>query len=156
MDALEDLARLLQDRKRCVADPGAWPAIRDEWVADLERLMTRLDEWLEPLRQAGLLDINKQNVRISESPDIPDSDYVAPARLLLSPDHVRVEILPRARGVFGASGRVDILGRNRLAMLGRFAPGEWHFVWQEPAGAEWQSRPLTPESLAATLKEMLA
>ena len=147
---LETLRRLDKDR----SEPGPeWKSVNEEWQADVHRLMDTLSAWLAPARNQKLVEIERIQVVVSEC---EGDHYHADALRIIAPNGRFVEVVPKARRVFGALGRVDVVSRQGRALLARLAPNQWRFMWQDPAGGDWKDRPLDEDSFAETLRGMLA
>ncbi len=155
MTEIEELLDKLRHQKGAIASSrdDEWKRMRAEWIEDVQRLMDRIVVWLRKAEEDDLVTLDRITVAISER----DGDLYRPAALrVIAPNGRFVEIVPKARTVLGALGRVDLVSRRGRAILARFNPGEWSFVWDSAETGAWRSEPLTEESLARTLKEMLA
>lgn len=156
MTDMEDLVHeLTQQRSRLsTVSDESWQKETEEWIASIQTLMDQIVEWLRPARdpESPLLEIDRIAVAISER----EGDLYRPVALrVIAPNRRFVEIVPKGRRVEGALGRVDFVSRKGRAILARFGPREWSFVWHSGDQSRWQSQPLTQESLANTLKGML-
>lgn len=161
MDRLLDLLEMHQR----ATPPPASPTDRDQWCAEIRGLMTRIKNWLDEAQarrlaerpsgsqeSAGiLLQVEPLQVALAVGAEV----YHADALRVIAPGGRFVEIVPKAKAVLGASGRVDIVSPKGRAMIARFGPDQWSFVWPDEKG-EWQSRGLTSAALAEVLREMFA
>ncbi len=133
--------------------PAATPSpenLHKEWIRALKRLFHEVREWLKPVEAEGLR-VTAAEVSVDEGA----GPYQAPALQIQFQDR-RVDLMPIARHIMGASGRVDMIRGTNRRVLARFAPSEWHVVRRASPDTEWESTPLTADSLADSLREMLA
>ncbi len=66
-----------------------------------------------------------------------------------------MDVLPRARLIVGATGRVDLVSGRAHALLVRFGQDEWAFMRLAENGGEWERRDLTADSLSDVLLGLL-
>ncbi|MBI4580355.1 MAG: hypothetical protein HY718_11675 [Planctomycetes bacterium] len=149
MEQLLGSLRQLEQELGSAPDPD-WVV---EWKAKLVGLLAKLKGWLKPAIEGKppLVEWTDLEVAISET---EGEVYKAPGARLIGPKGRFVEIVPKARHIFNAMGRVDLVSRRGRAMLARFAPDEWSFVWTSADG-RWESAKLTEDSFAEVLSEML-
>ena len=101
-------------------------AVRQEWIANCEALMSTILEWLEPLENQAFLHVEKQAVPIHED---QLGEYQAPALRLVFLKSQVLTIRPVGRFVLGAKGRVDLVaGGAPLAMLILNEMDNWEFA----------------------------
>lgn len=124
---MSKLAEYLKGRKEeedaLTADRSA---IKEEWLRELDKLMTSIDEWLQPSVDIGL-DLAKDTVTISEE---KLGDYTAPKRIIKFAG-TRVDIEPLARRIVGGYGRVDIRSVHRTVFLILSKPSDAWFIVEE-------------------------
>lgn len=149
LDALQRLEQALPGRPDV-----QWQETIDEWIEDVRVLLERLRSWLKPALEGDkpLIQWEPLQVAIAEG-DRPV--YHAPGARLIGTRDRFVEIVPKARAVFNAMGRVDLVSRKGRAMLARFSRGHWSFVWNSGKEGNWESAELTEATFAEVLREML-
>ncbi len=150
--------RLLEHLKQIrapMADEQQWRQKIQEWVDDFAARLAEIKAWLRPLlKDPGNPDrpLEWEDLKVL----VVEGDheaYSAPGARLICPRGRYVEIVPKARHVFKATGRVDLVSRKGRVLLARFGPRKWSFVW--PDEDEWRSAELSADSLAKVLEEML-
>ena len=129
-----------------------------EWRRDLDALMNQISTWLRELIEGGLLTFDRREVLLRE--DVVD-EYAVSALALHTPSGRTVDVLPLGRWTPGPEGRVDIVSPPRRARLLRHeepATGQkgGYFVSVPDANGKFQLQPLTQDSLAAVLQELLS
>lgn len=82
-----------------------WEMAKQSWIAELNRFMSDIEQWLKIPEQEGAVTIVRDEVKISED---HLGQYKAPC-LELHVGSKKVEIKPIGRLIIGASGRVDII-----------------------------------------------
>ncbi len=157
MDQLLQALQRLDQTRSFVSDPDTDRTLA-EWREDVHRLLDDLRSWLQPTMNGDppLIRWEPLNVAIAE----PEGHvYEVPGARIYGPGGSFVEVVPKARFVFNANGRVDIVSRRGRAMLARFAPRKWSFVWTssgEGVEQRWESSELTEATFAEVLREMPA
>ncbi len=126
-----------------------WDRRREQWIAAINSLYLRVAEFLvEPLRQ--------KTVSLAQRPREITEDHLGTyeaSDLILTVGDERVRFVPRARNVYGASGRVDVLGERGEATLVADDAGRWAVV--PPGRPRPKSVPLNAETFAEVLRSVM-
>jgi hypothetical protein len=119
-----------------------WQQVRDDWVAELNRVIAEAEEWAHQRGWGTLRD--DRTIRENEI-----GSYRVPV-LLIHTMKGRVLITPEARFVFGADGLIDVSVYPSLDTLTRLVrtPDGWRFT--DAASGELAD-PWSAESLAETI-----
>ena len=125
------------------------PRIKEEWLRELDKLMSRIDEWLRESVKAGLK-VEKAAVEVSE--ERLGDDYKAPKRVIELAGR-RVVIEPHARIVVGGHGRVNIEGDFGMDLLIFSKPDDTWYVVRDRASMKRE--PLTKETFEQVLEAHL-
>jgi hypothetical protein len=109
-----------------------WQQRRDQYLGDVKRLFSNIRMWLGPLVNEGFVNIGEGTTRLTEE---NLETYDAPELNIFLGDQA---ILIRAVGtnVFGAYGRVDILGPKGAASMVLENWGHWKLMHREYVGPE--------------------
>jgi len=103
--------------------------VRQEWIANCEKLMSRITEWLQPLEDKNWLEIQSGKIPIRED---QLGDYEARSLRLVFLDSQILTFRPVGRFILGAQGRVDVVsGSTLLVMLVHKGNDEWDFAKRE-------------------------
>lgn len=151
MPATHTLEQYLQGRPRA-ADASAfrsqWQQRRDQYLGDVHRLFSNIRMWLGPLVNEGLVNIGEGTTRLTEE---NLETYDAPELNVFLGDQA---ILIRAVGtnVFGAKGRVDILGPKGSTSLVLENWGQWKLMHREYLGPD----PLKPLASVRSYRDFTA
>lgn len=125
-------------------------AVRQEWISNCEKLMSRITEWLKPLEGENYLEIQLEYVPIREA---LIGDYEAPALQLVFLDSLILNLKPVGHFIIGSQGRVDMTsGVTQLAMLIHRGNDEWEFAKREGM----YGKPRTWPFNRSTFEEFLA
>ncbi|MHB8057272.1 MAG: hypothetical protein ACYDHC_05185 [Desulfuromonadaceae bacterium] len=90
-----------------------WNKEKDEWLAYLEQLYSIFEECLSEYTKKGAVDIQYQDVEISE-----ENLGTYSARLMtIKLGNEQIKLKPIGTNLIGAKGRVDMTGRLGSAML---------------------------------------
>ena len=120
---------LKQKRAQQEASEFANIAVRQEWIANCENLMSRITEWLQPLEDKNWLEIQSGDIPIRED---QLGDYETRSLRLVFLDSQILTFRPVGRFIIGARGRVDVVsGSTLLAMLLHRGNDEWDFARRE-------------------------
>lgn len=121
LNQLVSALKTLEEQPRPQADRD-WTEMVEEWREDVRRLLDEMRGHVKLLLQGDppLLTWEPLEVAIKEG-ETPL--YKAPAARVIGPQGRFVEIVPKARQVFNAMGRVDLVSRKGRAILARFSPG---------------------------------
>ena len=104
-------------------------AVRQEWISSCNGLTSTILEWLRPLEDQALLQIEKGTIPIYEE---QLGEYQAPALKLVFLRSQVLTLRPVGRFVLGARGRVDLVsGSTSLAMLVLNGTDHWEFAKRE-------------------------
>jgi hypothetical protein len=140
----------LKTQKEALAaeEPDPKQTLR-EWKTDLKRLFKDFRSWMKEAEQEGLLEIQDQEVHLEET---KLGKYVAPALRVQTP-RVGIRIIPRARYVTGARGRVDLETSTQRLMLLRTDKHAWKFAhW---GGRQYETTDLTEDSFWKEIGSLL-
>ena len=90
------MSKLLEEilerkRKRLTESEFEHVAVRQEWISNCEKLMSRITEWLKPLEGENYLEIQLEYVPIREA---LIGDYEAPALQLVFLDSLILNFKP--------------------------------------------------------------
>lgn len=108
--ALSDTLKNLSDRSRGERDFEARrPEIIACWQQSLEALYGRIEGWLQPHVDEGVLRIGQGSTRLAEE---MLGHYDAPTRTLAAGPAI-VMLQPAARVIIGGKGRVDLYRQGR-------------------------------------------
>jgi len=110
------------------------------WQADLKRLFKDFRTWMKEAEEQGLLEVQEQKVPLE---DKKLGKYVAPALRIQSP-RMGIRIVPRARYVVGARGRVDFETPTQKLILLRTDKNTWKFA--RLVGQKYETTDLTEDS----------
>lgn len=120
---------LKQKQEQLKASEFEHVAVRQEWISNCEKLMSRITEWLEPFKDKNWLEIQAENIPIRE--DLL-GDYEARSLRLVFLDSQILTFKPVGRFIIGAQGRVDVVsGSTSLAMLLHKGDDKWEFAKRE-------------------------
>ena len=104
-------------------------AVRQEWISSCNALISTILEWLRPLEDQALLQIEEETILIYEE---QLGEYQAPALRLVFLRSQVLTLRPVGRFVVGAKGRVDLVSGNTfLAMLVLNGTDHWEFAKRE-------------------------
>ena len=121
---LEEL--LKQKRAQQEASEFAHIAVRREWISNCENLMSRITEWLQPLKAKNWLEIQSEDILLRED---QLGDYETRSLRLIFLDSEILTFRPVGHFIIGARGRVDVVsGSTLLAMLLHKGNDEWDFA----------------------------
>ena len=103
--------------------------VRQEWISNCEKLMSKIAEWLQPLKDKNWLEIQSEDIPIRED---QLGDYEARSLRLIFLDSQILTFRPVGRFIIGAQGRVDVVsGSTLLVMLLHIGNDEWEFARRE-------------------------
>ena len=106
--------------------------VRQEWIANCERLMSRITEWLQPFEDKNWLETQSEKIPIRED---QLGDYEVQALRLIFLDGQILTFKPVGRFIIRAQGRVDVVsgssGSTLLVMLLHIENDEWEFARRE-------------------------
>ena len=124
---LEDILKQKQEQQE--ASEFEHVAVRQEWIANCEKLMSKIAEWLQPLKDKNWLEIQSENIPIRED---QLGDYEARSLRLVFLDSQILTFRPVGRFIIGAQGRVNVVsGSTLLVMLLHSGNDEWDFARRE-------------------------
>ena len=104
-------------------------AVRQEWISSCKALVSTVLEWLKPLEDQALLQVEQETIPIYEE---QLGQYQAPALKLIFLKSQVLSLRPVGRFVLGARGRVDLIsGGTPLAMLILNGTDDWEFARRE-------------------------
>ena len=104
-------------------------AVRQEWIASCEALISTILEWLQPLESQALLQVEQETIPIYED---QLGQYQVPGLKVVFLKSQVLTLRPVGRFVLGAEGRVDLIsGSTPLAMLILNGTDDWEFARRE-------------------------
>ena len=127
-----------------------WNVRRREWLDAIDSLFKAVEDWLRGAVSQHLLRIDRTVTNISEE---HIGTYEVPVLRITAPRGRHVDVIPRARNVFGGSGRVDLESGPKSITLIRTAKKTWAFTVRHANSL--QKVELTEESLAEFLRDLL-
>ena len=123
---------LKQKQKQQKASEFKHVEVRQEWIANCEKLMSKITEWLQPLEDKDWLEIQSKNIPIRED---QLGDYEARSLRLIFLDSKILTFRPVGRFIIRAQGRVDVVsgssGSTLLVMLLHKGNDKWEFARRE-------------------------
>ena len=124
---LEVILRQKQEQQKASKFKRA--EVRQEWISNCEKLMSKIAGWLQPLKDKNWLEIQSENMPIRED---QLGDYEAQSLRLVFLDSQILTFRPVGRFIIGTQGRVDVVsGSTLLAMLLHKGNDEWDFAKRE-------------------------
>jgi hypothetical protein len=132
---------------------GAPQDVLREWLAALSQLYQEFAAWMNDAVAQNLLQVTETKIPIKEE---KLGTYNAPALKVVTPRGDVMQILPRARMVVGAYGRVNFESSGNKAMLVRSGLDKWQFAKLNPDRGGWVFEDLTEESFWKTLDGLLS
>ena len=145
---LEVILRQKQEQQKASKFKRA--EVRQEWISNCEKLMSKIAGWLQPLKDKNWLEIQSENMPIRED---QLGDYEAQSLRLIFLDSQILTFRPVGRFIIGTQGRVDVVsGSTLLAMLLHKGNDEWDFAKREGR----YGKPIKWTFNKSTLEEFLA
>jgi hypothetical protein len=126
-------------------------AIKKEWLTSLDRLFGKISEWLRDAAERKLLEVKPGQIGVREE---RLGGYFAPSCDIVAPSGITLRIVPTARFIVGANGRVDLLCPPNEAILVRKNGDDWAFA-ELDAPRGWRFIPLTEESFWEVLGKLV-
>ena len=149
---LEEILKHKQEQQK--ASEFEHVAVRQEWIANCEKLMSKIAGWLQPLKDKNWLEIQSENIPIRED---QLGDYEARSLRLVFLDSQILTFRPVGRFILGAQGRVDVVsGGTLLVMLLHKENDEWEFARRERRYEKHEKPVRRWEFNKSTLEEFLA
>jgi len=143
LESLEQMKRLTESEDTA--------RIRSAWLQSIKDLFVKFEGWLQTARDRDLLQVRRGEVALSEE---RLGDYSAPGLTIAIPGGLTISIVPRARFVAGASGRVDFHFPPREAALLQRTNGDWEFaILDDRLG--YRMVPLNEESFWMTIGKLI-
>lgn len=143
MAAKTDVLKMLEAQKQHARMDVSHPdEIKKEWIGAITDFYKKIRGWLRDAETKKLIVVEEGEVRLHEK---ILHIYTAPSLGLTTPRGQVIEIIPRARFIVGAAGRIDITFGTRSLMAIRTDAGNWEFVEPEPAGG-WKRELVTEDS----------
>jgi len=138
-----------------------WARIRESWITDLRELMAQIRAWLKDAVAERLLEVREHEVSLTED---GLGTYTVPALTISAPRSRLIQIVPKARLIVGAEGRVDLeSGPNRAKLI--HVGKAWKFVREDFSGARLgrlsapmkrELADLSEQKFRETIRELLA
>lgn len=151
MATLEEVLR--KKRQKQKAAEIDHHALREEWISNCQRLTSTILEWLEPLEDQALVQVEKQEISIHE--DLL-GEYQVPALRLVFLKSLVLTLRPVGRFVLRAKGRVDLVsGGTPIAMLILNEADNWEFAKRETRYETPRRWPFSRETFEKLLVEFL-
>ena len=152
MAAKEELLEKLRQEKE---QPRAKAKdILAEWQEAIAQLFSQLYKWLADPEAKHLLMVFKSSTTVREEDLL--GEYDAPAFKINTPNGEAVYVVPKARMVVGALGRVDLECMPRRLTLVRVEPTRWKLGRLPRDGGGWTFQDLTESSFWEALSELLS
>lgn len=157
---MEQLLRKLEDQPKSVVEHFAEK--KREWIADVAKLITTLEEWLQPLVEKKLARLERRAVELDE----PDTGPYSVDALTISLGDREVKVEPRGMRVVGvvrsgndrivgARGRVDLVSGPSRATILRRSNGAWQLASVDGWPSDKSAMDLTVETFADALAELI-
>jgi hypothetical protein len=147
MNGAEDLRHFLEQSRVSVPN-----AELQQWVDSFKLLISDIEGWLAPLRDAQLLSFQRQIVHIEE----PAAQPYSVEGLRIVANGRTVQVVPRAHKVLGGAGRVDLVSGARQRAILLNADGTRKISIYEPNQVAFHVIPLTEDSFSDQLRTLLA
>jgi hypothetical protein len=159
--SIDKLVQQLEKQPKTVEEHFAEK--RDEWVADVAKLMRDVAEWLRPAIEKGLVKIDPYRVKFDE----PDSGAYDIDALTIHLGEREVHMTPRGmrvvgvvpsggKRIVGARGRVDLVSGPARATILRKSDRTWQLATVDGWSSEKEAVPLTQETMTDALGELIA
>ena len=100
---LEEILKQKQEQQE--ASEFERVAVRQEWISNCEKLMSKIAKWLQPLEDKNWLEIQSENIPIRED---QLGDYEVRSLRLIFLDSQILTFRPVGRFIIGTQGRVDV------------------------------------------------
>ncbi len=157
---MQNLLRKLQDQPKSVEEHFA--ETKQEWIADVAKLITTMEEWLAPLVEKKLARLEHRTVEL----DDPDTGPYSVDALTISLGDREVRVEPRGMRIVGAvrtekgriigvRGRVDLVSGPSRATILRLSSGAWQLAALDGWPADKSAMDLTEETFADALAELI-
>lgn len=106
------------------------------WQEELLALASTIEQWVEPLRQEGMIEITRSDISVREEPNTEISRTYAARQLTLRIANKVIDVVPIARFCMGSHGRVDLEGfkdweRVYLTRTAETGDAKWQLVKKE-------------------------
>lgn len=152
MTEKESVLRALREQKEDGAGQGVdFEAVKTEWLQDVDVLMAKIREWLQPAVADELLTTKKiESVVFDEHV----GSYNTQGIRITTPKGQRIDVKPHARFIMGFQGRVDLLSGPKRGMFLRTGPGEWTVGVR--AFGRVETTELTEDAFWGVVRELLA
>jgi hypothetical protein len=136
---------------------------REEWVADVAKLMRDVAEWLRPAIEKGLVKISAIRVKLDE-PDTGAYEidaltiHLGEREMNMTPRGMRVVgVIPSGgKRIVGARGRVDMVSGPARATILRKSDRTWQLATVDGWSSDKEAVPLTQETMTDALSELIA
>lgn len=153
MEVLEEKLKRLAEN--AVVQQAEWGKIRNEWIAEVDRLFKEVESWLSKWVEKGYLTVRRSSIVLSEE---HLGDYDVP-QLELFAGREKIVLEPLGRHILGALGRIDLY-------LAGFKSDARMIVWLEDSDGSrrwevWRERyggprlPFNRETLERIMTEWL-
>jgi hypothetical protein len=134
MSKLVELAR--QKQESDVRSGETVDRVIQIWQEELLALASTIEQWVEPLRQEGMIEITRSDISVREEPNTEISRTYAARQLTLRIANKVIDVIPIARFCMGSHGRVDLEGfkdweRVYLTRTAETGDAKWQLVKKE-------------------------
>jgi hypothetical protein len=127
MKNIETWEQFLQRRAKSAKPEVDWVKRRDEWLAHLKELFSKVEGWMKPYVEAGQMKLRTDGF-VSITEDYIGT-YMAPTVLIYIGDDL-VSLTPKGALIIGSRGRVDMRGTKREVMLVLLEDKGWPFAFR--------------------------
>ena len=152
MSVKEELLRQLSEQKDLSKLKS--PEIVTEWRRSLRRLFDQFKAWLTEKSAKDVLRVVETSDMVKER--LLEPLYQVPILRIEAPNGDVVQIVPKARIVVGAYGRVDFECGAKRVTLTRKDPDRWQFAQLAPDQGGWSFEDLTESSFWRVLQYLLS
>ncbi len=144
---------LEQKRKQQEKSEINLEVVRQEWISNCLRLVSRVTEWLKPLEDQNYIEIRPETIPIREE---QLGDYEVSALRIVFVKSQVLTIRPVGHFILDAQGRVDIgSGSTVLVMLIHRGNDKWEFVKREGRYGKSRTWPFNRDTFEEFLAEFL-
>lgn len=151
---VDDLVHFLKARAKAAEPNGSGVSqLKREWLAELNSLFANIRKWLRKPLDAKLVRLEPGTRTLTEH---QLGTYEAPCLTIYAAGPTVVDVLPQAREVVAAIGRVDLVCGPKREIMVRFNAGQWFFAQLSEEGTQWISKPVNETSFSAALKKLLS
>ena len=140
-------------RQKIAEDMVDVERLRTEWLEALDALMTMFRGWLADAEKEGLFVVETEEIEREER---QIGSYPVQVLRLTTPRGDVIRIVPRARHVVGAYGRVDLVCPPKTTILVRPEPGRWQVSRLMPKDGGWSNIDLSESLFWQVIGDLLS